>query len=195
MYKIPCSYPRSFLPQCCRRHASCARSIGTSLPIPTHTSHHLSPHSTHPKLHQLAAGTAIVSKMARNPPSKIPYRHKGSRSSASSRSGNTRRTSGSTTTSHRSSTRSASTTHAGPSRPCVQVNRGPFHDSTSLGAPSEIRRDEEDGGNDTLNEVIMAVDLMPRGTVGCCYYVARDEKLYFMEDIQFGEVDVVDARK
>jgi DNA mismatch repair protein MSH5 len=64
-----------------------------------------------------------------------------------------------------------------------------------LGAPSEIQRDEEDGGDDTSNEVILAVDLTPRGTVGCCYYVARDEKLYFMEDIQFGEVDVIDARK
>jgi DNA mismatch repair protein MSH5 len=41
----------------------------------------------------------------------------------------------------------------------------------------------------------MAVDLTPRGTVGCCYYVAKDEKLYFMEDIQFGEVDIVDSRK
>lgn len=51
------------------------------------------------------------------------------------------------------------------------------------------------GQDDTLSEVIMAVDLTPRGTVGCCYYVARDEKLYFMEDIQFGDVDVVDARK
>jgi DNA mismatch repair protein MSH5 len=77
----------------------------------------------------------------------------------------------------------------------VQVNRGPFQDSTSLGAPSESQRDMEDGGDDTLNEVIMAVDLTPRGTVGCCYYVARDEKLYFMEDIQCAEVDVVDARK
>jgi DNA mismatch repair protein MSH5 len=46
---------------------------------------------------------------------------------------------------------------------------------------------------DTLNEVVMAIDLTPRGTVGCCYYVARDEKLFFMEDIQLGDVDVVDA--
>ena len=39
----------------------------------------------------------------------------------------------------------------------------------------------------------MAVDLKERGTVGCCYYVAREEKLYFMEDVQLGGVDVVDA--
>ena len=31
--------------------------------------------------------------------------------------------------------------------------------------------------NDSLNEVIMAVDLKERGTVGCCYYVAREEKV------------------
>lgn len=46
---------------------------------------------------------------------------------------------------------------------------------------------------DALNEVIMAVDLRERGTVGCCYYIARDEKLCFMEDVKFGGVDVVDA--
>ena len=39
----------------------------------------------------------------------------------------------------------------------------------------------------------MAVDLTTRGTVGCCYYIAREEKLFFMEDIPFADVDVVDA--
>lgn len=39
----------------------------------------------------------------------------------------------------------------------------------------------------------MAVDMTPRGTVGCCYYVARNERLYFMEDIQIGDVDIVDT--
>ncbi|UPX10844.1 uncharacterized protein EKO05_0001482 [Ascochyta rabiei] len=41
----------------------------------------------------------------------------------------------------------------------------------------------------------MAVDLTPRGTVGCCYYVARDEKLCFMEDMQIGGADIVDTLK
>jgi DNA mismatch repair protein MSH5 len=41
----------------------------------------------------------------------------------------------------------------------------------------------------------MSVDMTPRGTVGCCYYVAKDEKLYFMEDIQCGDVDVIDCRE
>ncbi|RAR08460.1 DNA mismatch repair protein MutS [Stemphylium lycopersici] len=135
--------------------------------------------------------------MARNPPFKVPYRHRGSRSSASSNSnhGNgTRRTSASTNTSRRSSVRSASTLHARPNRACAQISRGSFPADTSLDALSGVNEDA-DGNDDTLNEVIMAVDLTPQGTVGCCYYIAREEQLYFMEDIQCGGVDVVDALK
>lgn len=40
----------------------------------------------------------------------------------------------------------------------------------------------------------MAVDVQRRGTVGCSYYVARDETIYFMEDVQLGGADIVDAR-
>lgn len=49
--------------------------------------------------------------------------------------------------------------------------------------------------NDALNEVVMAVDLRDGGTVGCCYYVAREEKLYFMEDVKYGGLDIIDTRK
>ena len=49
--------------------------------------------------------------------------------------------------------------------------------------------------NDSLNEIIMAVDLRDRGTVGCCYYIAREEKLYLMEDIKSGGIEVVDTCK
>lgn len=52
-----------------------------------------------------------------------------------------------------------------------------------------------DADQDTLNEVIMAVDLKEQGTVGCCYYVARDERLFLMEDVKLGGIDVVDACK
>ena len=53
--------------------------------------------------------------------------------------------------------------------------------------------DRED--NDALDEIVVALDLRERGTVGCCYYVAREEKLYFMDDIKFGGIDVIDTRK
>ena len=76
----------------------------------------------------------------------------------------------------------------------THMDSTPTH-TTSESASRNVVGDNEDAGDDTLNEVIMAVDLSPRGTVGCCYYVARDEKLYFMEDIEFGDVDVVDSCK
>ena len=60
--------------------------------------------------------------------------------------------------------------------------------ATTEPAPGEFENDV-----DMLNEVIMAVNLTDRGTVGCAYYVARDEKLYFMEDVRLGGPDVIDA--
>lgn len=58
----------------------------------------------------------------------------------------------------------------------------------------DLTAEHDDIKDDTLGEVIMAVDMTPRGTVGCCYYVAREEKLYFMEDIQIGDANIVDTR-
>jgi DNA mismatch repair protein MSH5 len=57
----------------------------------------------------------------------------------------------------------------------------------------EAAHDREE--NDSLNETIMALDMKSRGTVGCCYYVAREEKLYFMEDVKLGGLNAIDARK
>jgi DNA mismatch repair protein MSH5 len=135
------------------------------------------------------------------PSFRAPIRSRGSRNVASSRinrSGNSQRTSVSNG-SRRSSIRSASTATLGPSRPRPQPQRGPFVDGSSTRTPTEFASHDGDdalgGDDDTLSEVIMAVDLTPRATVGCCYYVARDEKLYFMEDIQCADVEVVDTRR
>jgi DNA mismatch repair protein MSH5 len=46
-----------------------------------------------------------------------------------------------------------------------------------------------------LSEVIMAVNLTDRGAIGCAYYVAQTETLYFMEDVQMGDADMVDSCK
>ena len=44
-----------------------------------------------------------------------------------------------------------------------------------------------------LSEVIMAVNLTDRGAIGCAYYVAQTETLYFMEDVQMGDSEMVDS--
>ncbi|KAL8660590.1 MAG: hypothetical protein Q9202_006399 [Teloschistes flavicans] len=55
---------------------------------------------------------------------------------------------------------------------------------------AEIHEREED---DSLNETIMAVDLRDRGTVGCAYYVAREEKLYMLEDVKMGGIEAIQS--
>jgi DNA mismatch repair protein MSH5 len=57
-------------------------------------------------------------------------------------------------------------------------------------APADDYQDIE-----MLSEVIMAVNLTDRGAIGCAYYVAQTETLYFMEDVQMGDADIVDSCK
>ncbi|KAB2576043.1 MutS protein-like protein 5 [Lasiodiplodia theobromae] len=55
--------------------------------------------------------------------------------------------------------------------------------------------DATDADIDALDEIIMAVDIRERKSVGCSYYVAREEKLYLMEDMKLGDVEVIDTLK
>ena len=41
----------------------------------------------------------------------------------------------------------------------------------------------------------MAVDIKAHGTVGCAYYVAREERLCCMDDVKIGGLEVVDRRE
>jgi DNA mismatch repair protein MSH5 len=49
--------------------------------------------------------------------------------------------------------------------------------------------------SDAMNEIIMAVDMKERGTIGCAYYIAREEKLCLMEDIKMGGLGIIDTLK
>ncbi|KAL8671223.1 MAG: hypothetical protein Q9168_004277 [Polycauliona sp. 1 TL-2023] len=74
-------------------------------------------------------------------------------------------------------------------------DRSPFaHVAVGLAAEqdAEINEREED---DSLNEVVMALEARDRGTVGCAYYIAREEKLYMMQDMSSGGIDIVDLLK
>ncbi|KAH7130599.1 muts domain V-domain-containing protein [Dendryphion nanum] len=65
--------------------------------------------------------------------------------------------------------------------------------SSPASLPTTAPSDNNSDDLDHLNEVVMSVDLNGGGTVGCCYYVARHEKLFFMEDVKLGGLDVIDA--
>ncbi|KAJ8114028.1 hypothetical protein OPT61_g3993 [Boeremia exigua] len=137
--------------------------------------------------------------MPRKTPFKVPYRNKGSRSSGSSRTNRTSSRRGSTTP-HHSTARSASVASATPSRHSPRVRRVPVEQGnrrTTLPAIQEddLAAEHDQFHDDTLSEIIMAVDITPRSTIGCCYYIAREERLYFMEDIQIGDVNIINTLK
>lgn len=54
---------------------------------------------------------------------------------------------------------------------------------------------QDDAEEDVLEEIVMALEMHDKGTIGCSYYVARDETLYFMEDIQMGTNDLIEQLK
>ena len=40
----------------------------------------------------------------------------------------------------------------------------------------------------------MAVDMRERSMLGCSYYVAEEEKLYLLEDVKLGSVEIISMR-
>jgi DNA mismatch repair protein MSH5 len=91
-----------------------------------------------------------------------------------------------------------------PTQSRVSLHPSSSHSSSTLvtsldgGEAGEIENDadvqrREDA--DAMNEVIMAIDMKDRGTLGCAYYIAREEKLCLMEDIKMAGLDIVDTLK
>ncbi|TPX24264.1 MutS protein msh5 [Coccidioides immitis] len=78
------------------------------------------------------------------------------------------------------------------------ANVSPPAISHATEATAESRQENtisEGGGDDDLCQIIMAIDMKDRGTVGCSYYVAEQKKLYIVEDIVSGGMDVVETLK
>jgi len=108
----------------------------------------------------------------------------------SGRTGTSRRSSGSSTQGygHRRASRDTS------ERPASSVDARAYTGvaTTTADDESQAPRDEYPDV-EMLSEVIMAVNLTDRGAIGCAYYVAQTETLYFMEDVQTGDADMVDS--
>ncbi|KAG9247326.1 muts domain V-domain-containing protein [Calycina marina] len=49
--------------------------------------------------------------------------------------------------------------------------------------------------SDAISEVVIAFEMKERGALGCAYYVAREEKLYMVEDIKMATLDTIDRLK
>ncbi|KAK2799306.1 MutS protein msh5 [Onygenales sp. PD_10] len=67
--------------------------------------------------------------------------------------------------------------------------------ASELEGRNGVGNQEQEDENEDLCQVIMAIDMKERGTVGCCYYVAQEEKLYILEDITSGGFEAVETLK
>jgi hypothetical protein len=64
-----------------------------------------------------------------------------------------------------------------------------------VNVPNEGNRpDVEQDVDEDLDQVVMAVDVKERGTVGCAYYVAQEEKLCLFGDVQSGGGTTIEIR-
>jgi DNA mismatch repair protein MSH5 len=68
-------------------------------------------------------------------------------------------------------------------------------DQISYESRHRRQNDEQSFSDDDDEQVIMAVDIKERGTVGCCYYVAQEEKLYILCDVQSGGKEIIELCK
>jgi DNA mismatch repair protein MSH5 len=80
----------------------------------------------------------------------------------------------------------------GPPSSLSPASRFRNEDALPLETDAEIQARED---SDEMNEVIMAVDMRDKSTVGCSYYNPREEKLYIMQDIKMAGLDIVDLLK
>lgn len=71
--------------------------------------------------------------------------------------------------------------------------RPQIHRTTPVGkGVTQNRQTNEQAEDDNANEVVMAIEMRDRGTVGCCYYVAARETMFLMADIKSAGLDVID---
>jgi DNA mismatch repair protein MSH5 len=82
--------------------------------------------------------------------------------------------------------RSNPTTFSSTSSSACQVTGRVYNEETE--AVIQLRED-----SDAMNEIIVSIDMKDRGTIGCAYYIAREEKLCLMKDIKMAGLDIVDT--
>ena len=44
-----------------------------------------------------------------------------------------------------------------------------------------------------VDDIVMAIDVNNRGDVGCCYYIAMEEKLLLLSEVSCGGLEIVDT--
>ena len=69
------------------------------------------------------------------------------------------------------------------------------HSSKSVDHRNDaIASEDEEVEREVSNEVIMAIDMRNRDTIGSAYFVTAQETLYVLADIRYGGIDTIDKR-
>jgi DNA mismatch repair protein MSH5 len=75
---------------------------------------------------------------------------------------------------------------------------GRCHETPQDSAASQARihhAADNDEADEDLDQVVMAIDRQQKGAIGCAYYVAREEKLYCLQDVTNGRLDAIETCK
>jgi DNA mismatch repair protein MSH5 len=59
-------------------------------------------------------------------------------------------------------------------------------------SPEGANQLPEQSEDEEVDQIIMAIDMKEKQTIGCCYYVAQEEKLYLLEDVQSGGLEIIE---
>lgn len=68
-------------------------------------------------------------------------------------------------------------------------------ESEAQAVPQQYAEIDAQEDEESIAEVVMAVDMRDKGAIGCCYYVAANEALYMMADISSAGLEVIDLRE
>lgn len=66
-------------------------------------------------------------------------------------------------------------------------------DSAQSQVPPHHQALDNDESSEALEQIVMAIDRQQRGAIGCAYYAAREEKLYCLQDMNNGSLEVIET--
>lgn len=65
--------------------------------------------------------------------------------------------------------------------------------TADVSCEDRIQEDTEQNSDEDIDTVIMAIDMKDRGTLGCCYYAVREEKLYIFADARVADTTIIET--
>lgn len=81
-----------------------------------------------------------------------------------------------------------------PSAPPSSVPRNrPSHTNAAIVSPDKDDQLQDHSEDEEVDQIIMAIDMKERQTVGCCYYIAQEETLYLLEDVRSGGMEIIET--